>query len=274
MQKRRLKKITCAVAASLMGLSMPAAGAAGIGNPLIQSVSAADPETHTVKQGTKEGFMYTYSTIDKTKKGSIQIYKYEENNGVMAEGTGFKDDSATKTKDGQARRPISGVQFKGLKIADVVNVPGNDTVGTYYTNLNPIFTDLLKEYGLAQVPKAKVFTGDDADKSGKYYTTSSIEDALKQLNQSPVPSSENGADNEKGGRSASPCSSRRRGFRRSYRRKQKVQPSERAEERGQGHNEKGSQGRQKHQNNRSARYGRLKVKERHRIRFDDWKFGG
>lgn len=196
--KKKLRKAACTAAAAAAGIAVPFTGF--IAPSVLAVVHAEDPVTHHVKQGQADGFMYTESIIDTTKTGSIQIYKYEENNGKMTEGTGFVDENANKSKDNETRRPIKGVQFKGLKIADVVSVAGNDTVGTYYTNLNSNFTTLLNEYGLSKVPKAKEFTGADADKNGKYYTTDSIESAMKQLNEATVPATaDSGADNEKPG---------------------------------------------------------------------------
>lgn len=179
--RKRFKRVAYTAAAAATGIAVPFTGVVA---PSVMAVAhAADPEWHTA---TVNGvtFGYTESTIDKTKKGTIKIYKYEENNGKMTEGTGFADDKA-----GENRRPISGVQFKGLKIADIVTVAGNGLVGTYYTNLSGKFRALLNDYSLTNVPVTKDFgQGADSDKNGKYYTTDSIEKAMKLLNEATAPS--------------------------------------------------------------------------------------
>lgn len=188
--RKRFKRVAYTAAAAATGIAVPFTGVVA---PSVMAVAhAADPEWHTA---TVNGvtFGYTESTIDKTKKGTIKIYKYEENNGKMTEGTGFADDKA-----GENRRPISGVQFKGLKIADIVTVAGNGLVGTYYTNLSRKFRNLLDDYSLTNVPVTKDFgQGADSDKNGKYYTTDSIEKAMKLLNEATAPSNpSHGGDNE------------------------------------------------------------------------------
>lgn len=188
--RKRFKRVAYTAAAAATGIAVPFTGVVA---PSVMAVAhAADPEWHTA---TVNGvtFGYTESTIDKTKKGTIKIYKYEENNGKMTEGTGFADDKA-----GENRRPISGVQFKGLKIADIVTVAGNGLVGTYYTNLSGKFRALLNDYSLTNVPVTKDFgQGADSDKNGKYYTTDSIEKAMKLLNEATAPSNSTvGGSNE------------------------------------------------------------------------------
>lgn len=197
--KRRFKRAAYTAAAAATGIAVPFSGV--IAPSVMVVAHAADPEWHA-EEGTYGGqkFSYTESTIDPTKTGSIQIYKYEENNGKMTEGTGFADTEANKSKDNETRRPIKGVQFKGLKIADVVTVAGNGIVGTYYTSLSPTFIKLLQDYGLSNVPVAKTFGGADSDKDGKYYTTTSIEEAMELLNNTANPANaSDGADNEKPG---------------------------------------------------------------------------
>lgn len=188
--KRRFKRAAYTAAAAATGIAVPFSGV--IAPSVMVVAHAADPIWHNVdKDGQKFG--YTESIIDPSKKGSIKIYKYEENNGKMTEGTGFTDADA-----GKDRRPISGVQFKGLKIADVVTVAGNGIVGTYYTNLSQTFRQLLNNYSLLNVPVTKDFgNGADSDKNGKYYTTDSIEKAMKLLNEATAPSNPtNGGSNE------------------------------------------------------------------------------
>lgn len=130
------------------------------------------------------GVRYTKSIIDYQKSGSITLFKYEENNGNMAEGNGLAQDV------GQGRRPIKGVQFKALKVADIENLTGSDngtnSVGTYYTNLSSVFTSLLSTYGIP-------LTGHTIQSNGKTttgYTTKEIESALEALNKAEAPAAD------------------------------------------------------------------------------------
>lgn len=179
-QKQKQKQTPKMTAAAIVLASAVAFGGGTMAFPVLP-VLAEQPQSLQ----TNKGVRYTKSTIDYTKTGSITLYKYEENNGRMAEGNGLQEDSV-----GQGRRAIQGVQFKTLKVADIQNLTGSDagtnSVGTYYTNLSPVFTNLLTTYGIP-------LTGHEIQSNGKTttgYTTKALEDALEALNKAEAPAAD------------------------------------------------------------------------------------
>lgn len=139
-----LKKLTVLAASALFAAAST------------MSVFAATPAT-------------TSSVIDYTKTGSMTLYKVEENNGNIVDGTNL--DSQLDDYTG-----ISGVEFSYIKIADVDQVTDStDTSATYYGNLSSDFTNLLKKYNIALSGTAI---------NGKtYYQASDINTAMKALQQ-------------------------------------------------------------------------------------------
>lgn len=138
MHTNRIKKITrSAFAASLSGLMMVPTG-----------VYAEDPTYST-----------TSATIDYSKKGSLTLYKYLDNNGNTVDASGIQYTKNSEDMIGAVREllgdndilPEAGVKFKALKVADIDQVTENtknglSVTGTYYTNIDEGFFDIMNEY--------------------------------------------------------------------------------------------------------------------------------
>ena len=101
----------------------------------------------------------TSATIDYSKKGSITLYKYVDNNGqsIDASGINYVDNSADMLAAVRQQvgdddiLPEKGVHFKALKIADIDQVSENtvngiNVTGTYYTKIDNGFFNLIKKY--------------------------------------------------------------------------------------------------------------------------------
>lgn len=101
----------------------------------------------------------TQATIDYTKQGSITLYKYVDNNGntVDASGISYVDNAEDMLAAVRAQVgdddifPEKGVTFRAIKVADIEQVTESTTngisaTGTYYTNLDDEFFELMNKY--------------------------------------------------------------------------------------------------------------------------------
>ena len=108
----------------------------------------------------------TPATVDTSKTGSITIVKIKENDGKYEKAYGVEDDELTNVG-------MQGIEFKALKIADMVNVSGDDTVGMYFQNLDEDFINLIT--------KNNVLYRSHTINGKTYYTTEDIENMLLDL---------------------------------------------------------------------------------------------
>ena len=125
----------------------------------------------------------TPETIDVDKTGSITVQKYSNPKGL--EFVGFEEGVNGLSTDTIPDKsyPISGVQFKYLKIADIGQYLGTKTtdnktqgeIGTYYV-LNASFLSECSTRGVTITPDK---TGVDGT---KYYSAKTIEEAVLSLN--------------------------------------------------------------------------------------------
>ena len=99
------------------------------------------------------------STIDTTKKGSITLYKYLDNNGKTVDADGISYSGTKEGMLGAIRNLVGdneilaekGVKFKAVKVADIEQVTedtklGLNTTGTYYTNIDEGFFKIMNQY--------------------------------------------------------------------------------------------------------------------------------
>lgn len=103
----------------------------------------------------------TTSTINHEQRGSITVRKLQEQNGTVVAGTGT-------INTGEQRKPVEGVKFKVVKVADLEDVINanstTSTDGAYYTNL----ADVIK----AQIGGSK-----------SEFTADEIQSAVDELNK-------------------------------------------------------------------------------------------
>ena len=102
----------------------------------------------------------TAPVIDRTKTGSITLYKYLDNNGKTVDADGVSLATSKEDMLGAVRQtvgdndimPEAGVKFKAVKVADIeqvtedTHVGGINTTGTYYTNIDQGFFDIMNKY--------------------------------------------------------------------------------------------------------------------------------
>ena len=108
----------------------------------------------------------TPATVDTTKTGSITIVKIKENDGKYEKAYGVEDEELTNVG-------MQGIEFKALKIADMVNVSGDNTVGMYFENLDDSFIQLITKNNINY--QTTTINGKT------YYTTEQIENMLEEL---------------------------------------------------------------------------------------------
>lgn len=146
----------------------------------------------------------TSATIDKTRKGSITLYKYVDNNGktVDADGISYVANAADmlgavrdQLKDDDIF-PEKGVKFRAIKVADIDQVTevtenGINATGTYYTNIDQQFFQLLKDYlgtnSLVASETTRVTDGRvDTDDSNvdDHYETDELNEKIQMMNRS------------------------------------------------------------------------------------------
>lgn len=108
----------------------------------------------------------TDATIDQTKLGSIVLAKYLSNDGasIDAEGVAYAEENdqlvgAIRELTGNdSIMPEKGVKFRLLKVADIEQVTETENrlgiTGTYYTNFDEDFFDIMNSYLGADALKA------------------------------------------------------------------------------------------------------------------------
>lgn len=182
MQNRKIKKIAKSTfAASLSGLMMIPTG-----------VFAEEPTYST-----------TSSIIDYTKKGSITLYKYLDNNGNTVDASGIQYTKNSEDMIGAVREllgdddilPEAGVKFKALKVADIDQVTENtrngiSATGTYYTNIDDGFFKIMNEYlgddKLVASESTRVTDGrtsSDASEVDDHYESDEFNEKLQEVNR-------------------------------------------------------------------------------------------
>lgn len=141
---------------------------------------------HTVQASDGTAIHYSENNFDPSKTGSLTIYKYEDNEGVMDEGDGqyhsLEDlNTAFGLSEGQKLRPMSGVQFTATKIADISEIAGTTDTRIAYTGVDAAFTALLKSYGInLNVSRLSLPSGENVSSC----TFKDMENALKAMNAS------------------------------------------------------------------------------------------
>ena len=143
----------------------------------------------------------TSATIDYSQKGSITLYKYLNNDGVTADADGIPLATtpenmlqAIKDKTGNdSIMPEKGVKFKLLKVADIDQVTedtkgGKNVTGTYYTNIDQGFFDIMNSYlgtnALVASDSTKVTDGrttDAASKSDDHYESDELNEKMMSV---------------------------------------------------------------------------------------------
>ena len=148
--RKFIKKIITGALAATMALGM-------------SSIAyAADPDT-------------TSETVDVNKTGSITIQKYSNHRGIEFEGfaegvNGLENDTIPDKS-----YPISGVQFKYVKIADIgqyINtVSGKGEIGTYFKLTQDFITECSS--------RGITITPDKTDVDGtKFYSVTNLENII------------------------------------------------------------------------------------------------
>lgn len=158
------------------------------------SVSAAG---NTPTYGT------TQATIDKTKKGSITLYKYVDNNGTTVDAEGINYVGSATDMLAAVRQQLGdndvfaekGVQFRALKVADIDQVTettanGISVTGTYYTNIDSEFFKIMNQYlgddKLVASESTRVTdkrVDDDTSNVDDHYETDELNEKMQTVNR-------------------------------------------------------------------------------------------
>lgn len=176
--KKTLTKVASAIMAGLM---------------VVPSTVFADEVKYTA----------TNATIDTTKKGSITLYKYVDNNGNTVDASGISYAGTSTDMLAAVRQqvgdndifPEKGVKFKAVKVADIEQVTENTTngisvTGTYYTNIDEGFFDIMNKYlgdeKLTASESTRVTdkrTTDDASEVDDHYESDEFNEKLQTVNR-------------------------------------------------------------------------------------------
>lgn len=145
----------------------------------------------------------TQATIDYTKKGSVTLYKYVDNNGttINADGISYVG-SATDVLAAVRQQlndtdvfPEKGVKFRAIKVADIEQVTettanGINTTGTYYTNIDDEFFKIMNEYlgtdALVASESTRVTDGrvdSDASEVDDHYESDEFNEKMQEMNR-------------------------------------------------------------------------------------------
>lgn len=130
----------------------------------------------TVVHAEEETPTITVNTIDKTKKGSITLYKLRSEDGKSQEGTAIVQDISQVATDG-----IPDVIFKYWKVGELVQLTsreGNSTNTQNYYTLNNDFVKAMKDCGS---PLTNLTVNNKT-----VYTTEVLNDAMEVLNTRAV----------------------------------------------------------------------------------------
>ena len=84
--------------------------------------------------------------IDRNRTASLTLIKLKENDGHVYTGSGKADAQVTAAG-------MAGIRFGALKIADIENAAGDAAYGTYFTNIDSSFQNLLQENGITLTPQ-------------------------------------------------------------------------------------------------------------------------
>lgn len=143
------------------------------------------------------------STIDTTKKGSITLYKYLDNNGKTVDADGISYSGTKEGMLGAIRNLVGdneilaekGVKFKAVKVADIEQVTedtklGLNTTGTYYTNIDEGFFKIMNEYlgddALVASDSTKVTDGrtnDETSNADDHYESDELNEKIMEVNR-------------------------------------------------------------------------------------------
>lgn len=177
----KTKKLKSALIAGLSGLvAMPT------------GVFAEDPNYDT-----------TNATIDYSRKGSITLYKYVDNNGKTVDASGISYTGDASDMLGAVRNelgdndilPEKGVKFRAIKVADIdqvteITTNGINATGAYYTNIDPEFFSIMNDYlganALTASESTRVTDGrenDDTSKVDDHYETDEFNEKLMTVNR-------------------------------------------------------------------------------------------
>ncbi len=123
----------------------------------------------------------TESVIDTSKTGSITIHKLISNDGYASYADGMGHDIAgDRVKaSGDGMAPLDKVIFSYKKVADLIDVAGDDKVGLYFQNVDPAFQNAVLGYNWSDARNRTVIEGET------YYTTEQMEAALAAGNNHP-----------------------------------------------------------------------------------------
>ena len=143
------------------------------------------------------------STIDTTKKGSITLYKFLDNNGKTVDATGVNGYGTTaqdilagiRQEVDSEILPEKGVKFRTIKVADIEQVTedtasGLNTTGTYYTNIDEGFFNIMNQYlgddALVASESTKVTDGRTTDVSSHpddHYESDELNAKILEVNR-------------------------------------------------------------------------------------------
>ena len=113
---------------------------------------------------------YTAALIDETKTGSLTVRKLVSNAGEAEEGTGLADYEPTEDQ-----KPLSGVVFSYIKIADMEQTETDDTVLLSLENINSGFLSLVSTLGLS-LPEENVG-------GNTFVTTDGLQSLVETINE-------------------------------------------------------------------------------------------
>ena len=153
--------------------------------------------------GTNPTYGTTQATIDKTKKGSITLYKYVDNNGTTVDAEGINYVGSATDMLAAVRQQLGdndvfaekGVQFRALKVADIDQVTettanGLSVTGTYYTNIDSEFFKIMNQYlgddKLVASESTRVTdkrVGDDTSNVDDHYETDELNEKMQTVNR-------------------------------------------------------------------------------------------
>lgn len=145
----------------------------------------------------------TQATIDKTKKGSITLYKYVDNNGTTVDAEGINYVGSATNMLAAVRQQLGdndvfaekGVQFRALKVADIDQVTettanGISVTGTYYTNIDSEFFKIMNQYlgndKLVASESTRVTdkrVDDDTSNVDDHYETDELNEKMQTVNR-------------------------------------------------------------------------------------------
>ena len=145
----------------------------------------------------------TQATIDYTKKGSVTLYKYVDNNGTTINADGISYVGSATDMLAAVRQqlndtdvfPEKGVKFRAIKVADIEQVTettanGINTTGTYYTNIDDEFFKIMNEYlgadALVASESTRVTDGrvdSDASEVDDHYESDEFNEKMQEMNR-------------------------------------------------------------------------------------------